>query len=111
MIPGKVNIQKFEFVIPLEANTAKLWRTVITKAYHDNMFTEPIGNVENKERRNSVLERRKRIASDVQQRNSGLGQTGIYVERLKLISEAYSSGSLDEIRRNDDNFDLQEIQV
>ena len=74
VIPGEVNTKKFECVIPLKENTAKLWRAAITKTYND-IVTERKGNGETQERRNSVLERRQSIATNVQKRNSGLGLT------------------------------------
>ena len=62
-------MSKFEILIPLQDNTAHLWKMAITKTYKD-IITEPRGKGEIGERRFSVIERRNSIVSSL--RSSGL---------------------------------------
>ena len=60
VLPGEVNAKKFEFLIPLKEDSAKLWRMAITKGYKD-IVTEPKEKCNIAERCFSVSERRNSI--------------------------------------------------
>ena len=69
LLPGIINTNKYEVLLPLEDSTAHLWKIAITKAYKD-IIAEPREKKNGGERRLSVLERRNSIASSL--RSSGL---------------------------------------
>ena len=61
VLPGEIKTTKFEFLIPLKEDSAKLWRMAITKTYKE-IVTEPREKRNLTERRFSVIERRNSIA-------------------------------------------------
>ena len=114
IIPGELNTKKFECLIPLAENTAKLWRDAITKTYND-IVTETKEDGEKPEKRNSVLERRKSIAINAQKRNCGtelgLSNTEADFKQLNIIFEAFSGGNLNKIQRKVGHSNLRVIRV
>ena len=98
VVPGNINTEKFECLVHLEENTAKLWKDVIAKTY-SNIVVEKTGSKDKQEKRNSVLERRKSVASDAKKRNS---VEGLNDEDLKKLEKIYNS-------RQDGNFKIVKV--
>ena len=110
IIPGKISTEKYECVIPLEENSAKFWRAAITKMYND-IVTESKGGDEKKERRNSVLERRKSMATNVRKHSIELGITEKDFERLNKMHQALNNESLDKMTFLSEKSHLKIIKV
>ena len=128
IIPGKIIPERFECVIPLEQNTAELWKDAISKMYNDPV-TEKQGEEQQRERRNSVIERRKSMTDFLEnsQRSSSLsGETinnnnpitddferlnNMYKETLRKGHEKITNNELDEkpTERKRSNLDLVQV--
>ena len=100
VVPGNINTEKFECLVHLEENTAKLWKDVIAKTYSD-IVVEKTGSKDKQEKRNSVLERRKSVASDAKKRNS---VEGLNDEDLKKLEKIYNS-------RQDGNLKIVKVSL
>ena len=85
VLPGKVNTKKFEFLIPLEEGSTKLWKMAITKTYKD-IVTEPREKCNITERRFSVIERRHSIVET-------LGNTKEWKDILARLKDVCDDGS------------------
>ena len=85
VLPGEVNAKKFEFLIPLKEDSAKLWRMAITKTYKE-IVTEPREKRNLTERRFSVIERRNSIAE-------ALGKKQEWKEVLEKLKNGLDNGS------------------
>ena len=128
IIPGKIIPERFECVIPLEQNTAELWKDAISKMYNDPV-TEKQGEEQQRERRNSVIERRKSMTDFLENihRSSSLsGETinnnnpitddferlnNMYKESLRKGHENITNNELDEkpTERKRSNLDLVQV--
>ena len=80
IIPGRINTSKYEVLIPLEDNTASLWRVAITKTFRD-VIAEPREKKTVSERRLSVLERRSSLVNIYPGYERRTGSLGVMQER------------------------------
>ena len=91
VLPGEVNTKKFEFLIPLKEDSAKLWRMAITKTYKD-IVTEPREKCNIAERRFSVIERRNSIVET-------LGNKQEWKEVLEKLKDVFAHGSMNSTKK------------
>ena len=110
IIPGEMHTEKYECVIPIEENTAKLWRAAIAKKYKDVVTEHKVGN-EKKERRHSVLERRKSIATNVRKHSKELVINEKDMEILNRMSEAINNESIHKKHQFRENNELKTLKV
>ena len=95
VLPGEVKTTKFEFLIPIKEDSAKLWRMAITKTYKD-IVTEPREKRNLAERRFSVIARRNSIAEGLgneQERKEALenlvsgSKHGLNKKRVSIVGK------------------------